>query len=127
MPNSLGFGNCSIGLLGISISPGTELGESESDPESLAHAAVTVSQAPSPSFSLTLSTEDTPLPPPAAPSCPSTSTVQVKVRLPCPVGQQRKEENRRRNCVLRPDISPLRHYGKHNYDRRIDSTDDNFQ
>ncbi|GFR78465.1 hypothetical protein ElyMa_000534600 [Elysia marginata] len=59
-----------------------------------------------------ISTEDTPLPPPAAPSCPSTSTVQVKVRLPGPVGQQRKEENRR-NCILRLDISPLRHYGKH--------------
>ncbi|GFR78269.1 hypothetical protein ElyMa_002256800 [Elysia marginata] len=70
-----------------------------------------VSQAPSPSFSL--STEDTPLPPSAAPSCPSTSTVQVKVRLPGPVGQQRKEENRRRNCVVRLDISLLRHYGKH--------------
>ncbi|GFS22492.1 hypothetical protein ElyMa_006952700 [Elysia marginata] len=45
--------------------------------------------------------------------CAVSHSVQVKVRLPGPESQQRKEENRRRNCVVRPDISPLRHYGKH--------------
>ncbi|GFR82456.1 hypothetical protein ElyMa_004098000 [Elysia marginata] len=86
-------------------------------PEPLAHAAVTV---------LVLVLKTPLCRAPAAPSCPSTSTVQVKVRLPGPVGQQRKEENRRRNCVLRRDISRYVITGSI-YDRRIDSTDDDFQ
>ncbi|GFR94874.1 mitotic-spindle organizing protein 2A [Elysia marginata] len=105
----------------ISISPGTNLGVLKSDPEPLAHAAV--SQAPSPSFSLTLSTEDTPLPPPAAPSCPSNSSESAAPGPSRPAKKRRKQKEKLCCPAGYKPATSLREA----YDRRIDSTDDDFQ